>query len=93
MIDVLSISGNSECEVVSCVDIKDAYHSIPLTERSKEFCGILPYFGSPIYSRVSRSYLILFYPIFWQNPILSYFLGNVLFYPIFGHFAINFGIL
>ena len=28
MSDVLSILGNSECEVVSCVDIKDAYHSI-----------------------------------------------------------------
>ena len=49
MSDVLSILGNSECEVVSCVDIKDAYHSIPMTERSKEFCSILPYFGSPIY--------------------------------------------
>ena len=49
MSDVLSILGNSECEVVSCIDIKDAYHSIPLTERSKEFCRILPYFGSPIY--------------------------------------------
>ena len=33
MSDVLSILGNSECEVVSCVDIKDAYHSIKLTER------------------------------------------------------------
>ena len=32
-----------------CVDIKDAYHSIRLTEKSKEYCGILPYFGSPIY--------------------------------------------
>ena len=30
--------------------------------------------------RVSKFYLILFY---WQNPILSYILGNVLFYPIF----------
>ena len=49
MSDVLSILGNSECEVVSCVDIKDAYHSIPLTERSKEFCSILPYFGSSIF--------------------------------------------
>ena len=48
MSDVLSILGNSECEVVSCVDIKDAYHSIRLTEKSKEYCGILPYFGSPI---------------------------------------------
>ena len=46
MSDVLSILGNSECEVVSCVDIKD---SIKLTEQSKEYCGILPYFGSPIY--------------------------------------------
>ena len=49
MSDVLSILGNSECEVVSCVDIKDAYHSIRLTEKSKEYCGILTYFGSPIY--------------------------------------------
>ena len=49
MSGVLSILGNSECEVVSCVDIKDAYHSIRLTEKSKEYCGILPYFGSPIY--------------------------------------------
>ena len=35
-------------------------------------------FGPFGLSRVSRSYLILF---FWQNPILSYFLGNVLYYP------------
>ena len=49
MKDVLSILGNSKCEVMSYVDIKDAYHSIPLTEKSKEYCGILPYFGSPIY--------------------------------------------
>ena len=48
MSDVLSILGNSECEVVSCVDIKYVYHSIRLTENSKEYCGILPYFGSPI---------------------------------------------
>ena len=49
MSDVLSILGNSECEIVSCVDIKDAYHSIRLTEKSKEYCEILPYFGSLIY--------------------------------------------
>ena len=49
MSDVLSILCNSECEVVSCVYIKDAYHSIKLTDKSKECCGILPYFGSPIY--------------------------------------------
>ena len=42
--DVLSILGNSECEVLFCLDLKDAYHSIPLTDKSKEYCGILPYF-------------------------------------------------
>ena len=34
---------------MSCVDIKDAFHSIHLNERSKEFCRILPYFGSTHY--------------------------------------------
>ena len=48
MTDVLNILGNSKCECLTCCDLKDAYHSIPLTERSKEYCGILPYFGSPI---------------------------------------------
>lgn len=42
-------TGNSNCEVLTCVDMKDAYHSIRLTEKSKEYCGILPYFGSPMY--------------------------------------------
>ena len=34
---------------MSYVDIKDAFHSIRLNERSKEFCDILPYFGSTHY--------------------------------------------
>ena len=49
MTDVLNILGNSKCECLTCCDLKDAFHSIPLTEKSKEFCGIFPYFGSPIY--------------------------------------------
>ena len=49
MTDIFNILGNSKCECLTSCDLKDAYHSIPLTEKSKEFCGILPYFGSPIY--------------------------------------------
>ena len=49
MSDIYNILGKSRCEVMSCVDIKDAFHSIHLNERSKEFCGILPYFGSTHY--------------------------------------------
>ena len=69
MSDVLSILGNSECEVVSCVDIKDAYHSIPLTERSKEYCGILPYFGSPIYRYKVLPMGIACAPQIWMDYI------------------------
>ena len=69
MSDVLSILGNSECEVVSCVDIKDASHSIPLTERSKEFCGILPYFGSPIYRYEVLPMGIACAPQIWMDYI------------------------
>ena len=47
MRDIFTSLGKSGCEVMSCVDLKDAYHSIPLTEKAKEYCGIMPYFGSP----------------------------------------------
>ena len=47
--DIFNILGHSRCEVMSCVDIKDAFHSIKMNEQSKEFCGILPYFSSTHY--------------------------------------------
>ena len=41
--------GRSKCEVLSCVGLKGAFHSLGLTDKAKEFCGILPYLGSPHY--------------------------------------------
>ena len=69
MSDVLSILGNSEHEVVSCVDIKDAYHFIRLTEKSKEYCGILPYFVSPIYRYDVLPMGIICTPQIWMDYI------------------------
>ena len=69
MSDVLSILGNSECQLVSCVDIKDAYHSIKLTEKSKEYCSILPYFGSPIYRYEVLPMGIACAPQIWMDYI------------------------
>ena len=66
---VLSILGNPECEVVSCVDIKDAYHSIKLTEKSKEYYGILPYFGSPVYRYEVLPMGIACAPQIWMDYI------------------------
>ena len=47
--DIFKILGRSKCEVLSCVDLKDASHSLGLTDKAKEFCGILPYFDSAHY--------------------------------------------
>ena len=44
--DCLQILGNPKCDTLSHIDLKDAFNSLRLTERSKGFCGILPYFGS-----------------------------------------------
>ena len=48
--DTFSVLGNPKCEVLSVLDLKDAFHSLRLSENSKRYCGILPYFGSPSYS-------------------------------------------
>ena len=47
--DIFKMLGRSKCEVLSCVDLKDAFHSLGLTNKAKEFCGILPYFSSAHY--------------------------------------------
>ena len=47
--DTFVTLGSLKCEVLSVLDLKDAFHSLKLSENSKKYCGILPYFGSPSY--------------------------------------------
>ena len=47
--DTFTLLGSSKCEVLSVLDLKDVFHSLRLTENSKKYCGILPYFGSATY--------------------------------------------
>jgi hypothetical protein len=49
MKDIFNILGNSQCELLSCIDLKDAYHSIKLSEKAKDLCGIMPYMGGDTY--------------------------------------------
>ena len=41
--DTFSALGSSRCEVL--LVLKDTFHSLRLSENSKRYCGILPYFG------------------------------------------------
>ena len=47
--DTFSVLGNSKYEVHLVLDFKDAFHSLRLSEDSKKYCSILPYFRSASY--------------------------------------------
>ena len=72
--DMLTLLGNSKCELLSVLDLKDAFHSLRLTERSKKYCGILPYFSSASYLYQRMPMGLNISPAVWQsyiNAILS----------------------
>ena len=67
--DTFMMLGSSKCEVMSMFDLKDAFHSLRLTENSKKYCGILSYFGtaSYLYQRMPMGLNIS--PTVWQSYI------------------------
>ena len=72
--DTFSMLGSSKCEVMSVLDLKDAFHSLQLMENLKKFCGILPYFQSPSYLYQRMPMGLNISPAIWKsyiNTILS----------------------
>ena len=67
--DTFSILGSSKCEVLSVLDSKDAFHSLRLSENSKRYCDILPYFGSTSYLYQRMSMGLNISPSIWQSYI------------------------
>ena len=67
--DTFLMLGSSKCEVMSVLYLKDTFHSLRLTENSKKFCGILPYFGSPSYLYQRMHMGLNISPPIWQSYI------------------------
>ena len=67
--DTFSVLGNSRCEVLSVLDLKDAFHSFRLSENSKKYCGILPYFGSSSYLYQRMPMGLNISPSIWQSYV------------------------
>ena len=60
--------------MLSVLNLKDAFHSLRLTESSKRYCVILPYFGSASYLYQRMLMGLNISPAVWQlyiNAILS----------------------
>ena len=67
--NTFTLLGSSKCEVMSVLDLKDAFHSLRLTESSKKYCGIFPYFGSASYSYHRMPMGLNISPVVWQSYI------------------------
>ena len=67
--DTFSVLGNSKCKVLSVFDLKDAFHSLRLSENSKKYCGMLPYFGSSSYLYQRMPMGLNISPSIWQSYI------------------------
>ena len=67
--DAIQILGASGCEILSLADLRDAYHTLRLSEKSKKYCGITPYYGSDsyLYQRLGMGLSVS--PAIWQNFI------------------------
>ena len=67
--DTFLVLGSSKCEVLSVLDLKDAFCSLRLSENSKRYCGIVPYFGSSSYLYQRMTTRLNISPSIWQSYI------------------------
>ena len=67
--DAFTMLGSSKCEVMSVLDLKDAFQSLRLTESSKQYCGILQYFCSTSYLYQRMPMGLNISPVVWQSYI------------------------
>ena len=65
--DTFALLGSSKCEVMSVLDLKDAFHSLRLSEKSQKHCGILPYYGSASYLYQRMPMGLNVSPPIWQT--------------------------
>ena len=67
--DTFSVLGSSKCEVLLVLHLKDAFHSLGLSENSKRYCCILPYFGRTLYLYQRMPMGLNISPSIWQSYI------------------------
>ena len=67
--DAIQILGSSDSGVFSLADLRDAYHTLRLSKRSQNLCGITPYYGSDSYLYQRLGMGVSVSPAIWQNFI------------------------
>ena len=65
--DCLEAIVASKCEVMSVLDLRDAYHTLTLAEESQKYCGLTPYYGSSTYVYLRMGMGMSCSPALWQQ--------------------------
>ena len=65
--DCLEAIGTSKCEVMSVLDLRDAYHTLPLAAESQKYCSITTYYGCPTYVYLCIGMGMSCSPALWQQ--------------------------
>ena len=61
--------GASKCEVMSVIDLQDAYHMLRLAPLSQQYTGITPYYGTDTYQYLRMVMELSISPAIWQTSI------------------------
>ena len=67
--DTFSVLGSCKCEVLSVLDLKDAFNSLRLSENSKKYCRRHPYFDSTSYLYQRMPMGLNISPSIWKSCI------------------------
>ena len=67
--DTFATMGNYKFDVLLVLDFKDAFYTLRLSENSKKYCAILPYFGSASYLYQRKQMGLNVSPPIWQSYI------------------------
>ena len=63
--DCIEQLGRKKCHYLSTIDLRDAFHTIPLALSSQKYYGITPYYGSPTYHYLRMGMSLS--PQIWQQ--------------------------
>ena len=69
--DAIQILGNSKVDLLSVIDLRDAYHTLRLDEDSQQYCAITPYYGSPTYKYLRLAMGLAPSPAVWMEFITA----------------------
>ena len=67
--DAIQILGASECEFISAIDLRDAYHTLRLSAELQKYYGISPHYGSDTYLYQRLDMDLSVSPAIWQTFI------------------------